>query len=313
MGDGLHDAGGELRCPECERRVFPDQYLKQRFTELRVHVLREGVLAYLRSILQRLGQTVQEMSLGVFRIEIGGDGVDVCIVEYAEPKYLARERAIQHPSCFIAVNPQDFDGRFLEEDWVRRTTLAHVICGTVDLGDLVRLAATGGVPTHVRQASIPVYSKGPTSVIVEPLRPSAPERRFVVEVGPKIVRVEGLKVVAEQAGPRFLLFRALWLSFLSDLKDGLPPEEFHAKPLKKLIEELEEMTNRKSNDEMTVRRAINRLQLDIEQSIRKNRGLPVDREDIIQICPQRSQSEKNYGYRINPFTVVARPFQSNLS
>ncbi len=150
-------------------------------------------------------------------------------------------------------------------------------------------------------------------MIVEPLEPSSPIRRFAVEVGSNIVRVEGVKVVAEQAGIRFVVFNILWDSFLDDLKNGLVADQFHTKSISQVIDELERRTGKNHPDETTVRRALNRLQKDIEATIKRKVGLAIDRQDIIQTCRWTSQSDDNFGYRINPFTVVARPFQANLS
>jgi hypothetical protein len=61
---------------------------------------------------------------------------------------------------------------------------------------------------------------------------------------------------------------------------------------------------------MTVRRTINRLQTDLMTALRKKRGLPVGREDIVETCRWSGQGGHQFGYRINPRTVAARPRQS---
>jgi len=313
VSNDLSDSS-ESRCPECDRRVYPDQYEKRRFAELRSRVSRDGVLAYVGTALATLDSDLRQCVQGVFRLDVDDATVHVCVVEYCEDeRYLSRERAIMHPTCFIAVNSRDFEGRFLAEDWVQRLCLAEVVCRAVNLLEVVRTTAVQDAPALIRQASIPVCGNSRLSVIVEPIQPSTPGRLFTVEVGPNIVRVDDVKVVAKQAGPRFILFSVLWDCFLDDLKAGLAPELFHAKPLRYLINELEAQTGKEYPDETTVRRAINRLQEDITKTIRKQIGLPIDREDIIQTCRKLGQTDDDFGYRINPVSVAARPFRANLS
>lgn len=314
LDERLHDSGGGLRCPECDRPVFPDQYSKRRFSELRVHVLREGVMAHVMGLLSELDAEVREITPGILRLNLGDDAVDVCVVDFCQDeKYIARDRAAVYPTCYLAVNARDFEARFLQEDWVHRALLADVICGATNLNDVVRSAAQHGTPTDIRHASIPVCDKRPLPVVIEPIRPSLGVRRFVVEVGENTVRVEGVKVIAEQAEPRFIIFRSLWERFLEGLRGGLPPADFAAIPVDQLMAELETQTGKDYPDETTVRRTINYLQADIEKRLKQTLGLPVDREDVVQTCKWSGQNDSSFGYRINPFTVAVRPFQRDLS
>jgi hypothetical protein len=120
-------------------------------------------------------------------------------------------------------------------------------------------------------------------------------------------------VVAEQAGPRLFVFRILWQWFLEDLRNGLTADQVRWWPLRKIIGELQTQTEKTYPDEGTVRKVINNLQSDIEMKLRRNVGAPIHREDIIESQPSKGQTDTNYGYRINPFHVVARPFQPDLS
>lgn len=306
--------GREGRCPECERRVFDDQYDKRSHTELRCTVLQEGVLRYVEAELTAIKAPVRHGPTGVFRIDLGQDPVTVCVVDYcSDARYLARERALCQPSCFLAVQPRDFEQRFLAEAWVRKALLSDLVCGTTSLKEMVERAAAEGLPATVQQVSVPIYSGGPSPILVENTATPAPTRHFVVEVGERTVRVEGLEVIAPQAGPRLDLFRTLWDCFLDDLKKGTEPAAFEPKRVGYLAEELSARQNRNYDDEGSVRRLINRLQQDIEEAVKSKLGLAIDREDIIQTCSWSGQGSTQHGYRINPFTVLARPFQTDMS
>jgi len=135
----------------------------------------------------------------------------------------------------------------------------------------------------------------------------------VVECGPNTVVVEGETVVAPQAGTRFDVFRILWDQFLDDMRQAVLPEQHRLINIKDIIKEIEARTEKYVEDETSIRRTINRLQSDIETAIKKKLGLPIDREDIVQTCRWKGQGEGDFGYRINPFTVAARPFLSDRS
>jgi len=310
LDDALDEAGHDLRCPECERPVFPYQYRKRRHREMRTAVSAQGVLAYVPGRLQESAENVREIAAGTYRAEMNGRDVTVCVVDYCgDEKYLARDWARTNPTCYIVVNSKHGDEKFLDEAWVARVSLAQVVCGEVDFKKQLHEVAAAGPPQALRNASIAVYARG-APPIVEPVAPTQLKRRFVLECGPNTVRVEGEVVVAPQAGTRFDVFHILWRQFLEDLKAGSPPANFRALSVNDLDSRLQEEGTR-HDDVTTIRRAINRLQDDIATALRKRLGLPIDRENIVQTCRSRGQEDKDYGYRINPFTVAARPYQGD--
>jgi len=92
-----------------------------------------------------------------------------------------------------------------------------------------------------------------------------------VEVGPKVVRVNGLEVVTGQAKQSFFVFECLWQSFLDDLAKGMVPEKYRATSMKSFADKLEEQSG-SAVDEISVRRLLNRLQIDIEARIKTELG-----------------------------------------
>ena len=59
--------------------------------------------------------------------------------------------------------------------------------------------------------------------------------------------------------------------------------------------------------------SVNLLQTDIEKVLKRTLGLPIGREDVVQTCNWKGQTDSGFGYRINPLSVAARPFQPDLS
>ena len=273
LDDALDEAGHDLRCPECERPVFPYQYRKRRHREMRTAVSAQGVLAYLADRLREAGDRVKDVAAGVYRVEMNGTDLLVCVVDCCgDEKYLARDWARTNLTCYIVVNSKHGEERFLDEAWVARVSLAQIVCGDLDLKKRLQEVAAAGPPQTLRNASVPVYARG-APPIVEPVAPTQPKRRFVVECGPKVVRVEGEVVVAPQAGTRFDVFRVLWDQFLEDLKAGKPPAEFRALSVNNLDSRLQEDGTR-HDDLATIRRAVNRLQDNIATGSRRPRACP---------------------------------------
>ncbi|MBI5135810.1 MAG: hypothetical protein HZA24_00575 [Nitrospirae bacterium] len=308
----LDEGGHEYRCPECERPVFPSRG-KQRHPELRTRVSRPGVHAFVNARLMNLGVNVKQLADGVFKVDLDGMGVVVCIADHcADERYLTREWAARTPTCYIVVNPKDLAERFLKEDWLTAVPLAGIAAGEVDIEETVRQVSEAGPPAAMLTASIPVYTKGARPIVAQPVTPSQPGRRFVVEVGPTEVRVEGETVIAPQAGPRLEIFRALWERFLADCAEGCTVDEFRPFELDDLAGELEARVGKEFADIETVRRTVNRMQTDIEKAVKQRLGMAIDRDDIIQTVRRTGHGKGPNGYRINPSTVAIRPYQADL-
>ncbi|HUT61012.1 MAG TPA: hypothetical protein VNA25_24455 [Phycisphaerae bacterium] len=307
VDDALDEAGHDFRCPECERPVFPGHHRKRRHREMRAAVSAQGVWAYVLQRLQETGDRVKEAATGVYRVELNGQDVTVCVADYCgDEKYLARDWARTNTTCYIVVNSKHADDRFLDEAWVPRISLAQIVCGDVDLKKRLQEVAAAGSPQVLRNASVPVYARG-VPPIVEPVVAAQPERLFVVEFDEEVVRVNGETVVNRQAGPRIAVFRILWRRFLEDLLEQIPPERFRTASLKELLNLMEEEEKNRYNDPDTLRRVVNNLQSDIETAVKRKIGLPIGREDIIQTCRITNQAAVDGGYRINPFSVALRP------
>lgn len=308
--DDLDEQGHEFRCSECERAVFPFSYNKRRHTELRTKVVPDGVAAFVRVELDKLKAEVRDIAEGVVRVELGMTGVYLCLLDYcSDERFHARDWAKTNRTCYVTVDPTHADERFLPDEWLTKVSLADVLAGTIRLDLVVEDLANAGAPSAVADASVPVYSKT-VPVVVADQDATGPRRRFVVEVGPKTVRIEGVEVVAPQAGVRFEAFRILWDRFLDDLRECQSPDDFTVIKLADIVRRLEERMGTRIDDETSIRRAVNRLQADIEKAFKKKVGDPMDREDIVETHRWKGASGGEYGYRINPRTVCARPFQA---
>ncbi|MGN7612742.1 hypothetical protein ACQZV8_11735 [Magnetococcales bacterium HHB-1] len=298
-------------CSDCGRAVFPLSDEKQRFSELRVRINRSGVLTYVESALQGTGAEVQMVQEGVFRVANSPFGTWLCLVDFCkDDQYLTRERAVQMPIGYLAINAKDLERRFLCEEWLKIHSLAEVISGAVNISDWMTEISTPMPPPMVMNTATPIYSRNVLPITAQPPSTNTPERRFVVECGSNVVRIENEQVMAPQSGMRYQIFMVLWERFLEDMKETVVSDAFRPFSIYDLMDEVGKRQDKYLEDETSFRRNINRLQTDLEKTIKKRLGLPIDRTDIIETCSAHG-GNREHGYRLNPRTVIARPFQLN--
>ncbi len=311
LKDGLDDDNHEFRCPECERPVFPFLEEKHRFRELRAWIQRQGILSFVLAEMAKAELGVQELGQGVYRCAVGPMGTILCIADYCrDQQYLTREWASRVSTGYLAVNPHDLQHRFFQEDWLNILPLGAVASGEVRLAEWIREVASKPPPAMMANASLPIYSRTVLPVAVSLPGPVPTVRRFVVECSDNMVWIEGERVVAPQAGMRYDIFRVLWDRFLEDMKNGASSDAYRPISVYDLMEAVSTRQGKFLEDETTVRRTVNRLQEDMETAVKKKLGLPIDRHDIVETLPWKGTREGEYGYRLNPRTVIVRPLQS---
>ncbi|MBF0165621.1 MAG: hypothetical protein HQM01_14155 [Magnetococcales bacterium] len=310
LRDGLDEGGDEFRCPECERPVYPFMYNKRRHQELRSRVRPDGVLAFLREELEAIGN-FRQMADGVFRVETDSGEVLICVVELCrDSRYLSRDHARMHPTVFVGTDSRNLTERLLPEPWLIRVSIADLVAGDEDLRDLLEEALDQRMPSALINASVPVYNKlVPAFVHEAPV--ATPRRPFMVEFTPERLAIENIVVATVRADMRLQAFAILWKRFLEDLSAGHPPDDFRVTSLSDLANLIDDGSREDAMDELNVRRAINRLQQELMEGIRRELGLPIGREDVIQnLRADDGRRRRRSGYRINPHTVLPRAASS---
>ncbi|MBF0311720.1 MAG: hypothetical protein HQL56_19590 [Magnetococcales bacterium] len=305
LQEGLDEGDDVFRCPECERPVYPFLHGKRRHAEVRSKVKPEGVAAFLHDELDSMG-AVRRMVEGVFRVEMGSGEALVCLVELCrDSRYLSRDHARMHPILFVAIDARNLKERFLPDSWLVRASLAELVSGTADLASLLEDLLARETPSTLLSASLPVYDKVVPALLPSPA--SGPHRRqFMVEFGADRLLVEDSVVATAKAGMQLQVFGILWQRFLEDLAMGRPPDDFRPISLKELTNIIDPGDRIEAIDELNVRRAINRLQQDLLDGVRRNLGLPIERDDIIENIRGECHRRKGTGYRINPRKVLPK-------
>lgn len=310
LEDGQDEDGNEIRCPACDRAVRPYALNKRRQRVVQTSRSQPGVLSWVRARLEEVASAVTDVDGGAFRAEgFGALGVLMCVVDADGPASRANSArfAATNHVCYVTMNSQVSDGRFLPDKWVCRLSLADLVSGSVDLRQVLTDLAAAPQPTSISTADPQVYAKGHVPVITE-VKPKA-RRLFVVELGDNVVRVNGEVVVNTQAKPRLALFKLLWEQFVTDLSKGTPAADFTAFSVKKLMTAMK-AAGHVYGDEGSLRKLINNLQSDIETAVKRKLGTPISREDVVETCRMEGQSDASGGYRLNPVSVAIRPFRA---
>lgn len=301
---GLDENENAFACPICDRPVYPDGDSKEQFSKLTIELQEAGAEAFLASMAtEAFGQkNVRRLDSGVYRVDADGDEVTLILIDTMGRRYNKLQSLGERRWLLVLADTNTPPARLPAESWLAKVTLAELISGARSLADCVRQALCDDQP-RVVTSSIPIFSAN-RPILTEP--PTAPQtgRQFVVELKANTVIVDGLVVVNPQAGPRYQIFEMLWRLFVEDLAKGLPAEDFNRIGIRAIMNALEQ------NDEGNTRRVINNLQNTIVDQVRKQRGSSIDREDVVQTCKMKDQSDTSAGYRINPFTVVIRPRQA---
>lgn len=302
--DGLDENEDAFVCPSCDRPVYPRSDGKEVFSELTVELVDAGVERHVAGLLaETFGKdNVRQLDSGVYRVDADGGEATVCIVDTMGQRHNRLQSLSERCHVLVQADSNTPATRLPAESWLMKVTLAELIAGTRSIAGCVHEALAGDEPRTVT-STIPIFSANrPIQPTVE--RPPAKGRRFVVEVRENTVLVEDVVVVNPQAGPRHKLFTLLWDRFVADLAKRRAPGDFTRLSVASIADELgyEDVGN--------ARRLVNNLQSDIADQVRKQLGLPIDREDIVETCRMKGQSDDEAGYRLNPFIVAIRPPQA---
>lgn len=312
LDESIDRAGEGYQCPSCDRRVYPGS--KQRFQALQCHVRPEGVKLWLESNLSKAKCIFKEIEPWFYRVDTGEAEVYLCVVDYCEAHTkMTREWAIaqDNRAVWMSVNPRGRSERTIPEAWLRCVSLSELLSGDAYLPSILKEQSESQRPSASGNAALPIYTKGRCyPQAFEPVAPPHPERVFIIEVRDKEVQVNGQMVIPANATTGNRLFRMLYRQFVEDLTSGTPLEEYGAMNTDALCNALYDETGEEHADPDVVRKAVNRTQAKIEKVIKRETGAAIDRHDIIQTQRWKGIGEGDYGYRLNPYSVVIRPDQS---
>ncbi|MEX0725882.1 MAG: hypothetical protein WD065_06410, partial [Planctomycetaceae bacterium] len=136
------------------------------------------------------------------------------------------------------------------------------------------------------------------------------QRQFMVEIVDDAILVDGVSVLAKQAGTQYDVMVFLWEEFRNNLAASTSVEDFEWFSVGQIADGIVQRRRKVAIDDLAnVRRAIARLQDNMRQTILRQTGTPISQSDIVEGAVQSGASDQE-GYRINPRTVLPRPKQT---
>ena len=208
----IYLSASPLCCTECNRDIDPDECAGR--VEHAISLSWERISAWVQAELRKTCRCVQQKSDGVFVATTGAVEVFVCIADMTQDsQYSRRNWAAEVRTCYIVVDTQGLSERFLKEEWLTPTSLSSLLSGETELSAVLGKAVGCPIPAPAGTASIPIYSKGIRPLCAEPPRTVA-ERRFVVQVLSKTVRINGIEVVTPRQDLAIRFFACFGNAFL---------------------------------------------------------------------------------------------------
>lgn len=109
------------------------------------------------------------------------------------------------------------------------------------------------------------------------------------------IYINNIKIIGKYAVSRLNVMHVLLAQFLQDFKNGLPAEEYQFLNINQLAERLD-FNSAIHNLEHKIRRPLNRIMKTIKEEL-------FEELNIIEIAGWPGYSNKEHGYRLNPFIL----------
>jgi hypothetical protein len=293
--------GGDYRCPECERIVFPEADRKQEFDTLGVQLRQAGIEAFLISACGELASGRSFVG-GVLTLSVQQINAAVCLVDYcSEAHWLGRGFGINQRCVYVTVGPE-VAPRILREDAVAHVELVDVLLGLKDLPATI-IERVSRLPAALANVDPLVYALGARPIASEP--ENRPGRHiFHVWLSPAGFLVDGLLALRATRTTANLIMRVLTQRLTDAIRTGGSLQPMSADDLADAVEEI----TGDVQDADTIRRQISRMRKDITDTIHRT-GTPIGEHDIIETVSRSGAEAGGEGYRLNPATVALMHFE----
>lgn len=295
IADDFDESCDDLVCEECGRYILPITHQKQRFHVVSLSLQKQAILQWLESELKKF--TFKNQSSGVYHVLLDNGFVTVILPDFIDkPSYLAVDRLKAQPTLIITL----------------RKTLPHLPLDitTIRLSDLMserlslkqglHMAMDHGVPKEIPNVSkqiLPFVSLHQPKLAEKPIT-------YSITIDSEGIFVGGINVIGKQAPSRIQIFRILLEQYWRDFEEGKPKEMHTPLNLNQIAERLEPHMGLIDDLEQQIRRPLNKMQKTIEETLAKELGVNIKRDDIIQTLGWPGFKKQEYGYRLNPFNLV---------
>ncbi len=296
--------GGDYRCPECERIIFPEADRKQEFDTLGVQLQQAGIEAFLINACGELASGRPFVG-GVLTLPLESINAFVSIVDYCtDERWLRRSTAAGQPCVYVTVGP-DKASQLLDDEAIARVELVDILLGAKDLQALLVDRASRG-PALLLNVDMPVHALGARPIAVEPREPAEPRRIFHLRLSSEGLLVDGLLAIrVQRRDTAMAIMRVFMETYATAAASGRAVEPMTANALANAIDP----TAEKFDDADSIARHIPRIRKSIIDIVRQNTGEPIGEHDIIETVSRSSADGEAEGYRLNPRTVALGPVE----
>ncbi len=295
IADDFDESCDDLVCEECGRYILPITHQKQRFHVVSLSLQKQAILQWLESELKKF--TFKNQSSGVYHILLDSGFVTMILPDFIDnPSCLAVDKLKAQPTLIVTL----------------RKTLPHLPLDitTIRLSDLMserlslkqglHMAMDHGVPKEIPNVSkqiLPFVSLHQPKLAEKPIT-------YSITIDSEGIFVGGINVIGKQAPSRIQIFRILLEQYWRDFEEGKPKEMHTPLNLNQIAERLEPHMGLIDDLEQQIRRPLNKMQKTIEETLAKELGVNIKRDDIIQTLGWPGFKKQEYGYRLNPFNLV---------
>lgn len=283
-------------CENCNRDILPNTYKKQRFHRLSVYLNPEKIMNWFEGQLSTTHFMWQKVERGVYYIGGQGEFVNLIVLDFCtNPTFLTIDRLRVNPTVLVILR-KNIPNIPLDLPIVE---MVDLFCQHRTLIEIFQEAVQRGVPELIPNTSMQILHTS-----LEQIEPAREKELLELQLVEGSLYVNNIEILNKKAVACMKVFRILFEQFLHDCKKELPPEKHTLLSITKIEKHLN--LDQEADPEHHIRKPLNTIQRTIKTTLAKKLGLNIERNDVIQTVGWPGSSRKDYGYRINPFTVVVR-------
>lgn len=296
IDEDFDEACDNIICENCNRDILPNTYKKQRFHRLSVYLNPERIMEWFESQLSDSNFMWQKVERGVYYI--GGQGNLIILDFCTNPTFLTIDRLRANPTVLVILRKNIPDIPLS----LPIVEMVDLFCQRKTLIEIFQEVVKRGVPELIPNTSMQILAT--SYVPLKRVEPAAVKKLLELQFVESTVYINDIEVINEKAKSCLNVFRALFKQFLNDCKNELPPEKYTLLSINELGKSLG--LGLEVDLEHYIRKPLNTIQRTVKATLAKKLGLNIKRNDVIQTLGWPGSSRKDYGYRINPFTVTIK-------
>lgn len=288
----------DMICEDCCRYILPNTHQKQRFHLLSTNLNLEKVEDWFENLLRTSQLIWRKAAEGIYHVSCRNNIVSLIVLDLCtDPVHLTIDKLRIQPTVLVTVREMIPDLP-LALPIVKMTDL---FCEYKTLNEILFEAVEEGVPELISNASQQIFP----IILLKEAKQELPKKALQLKFTGGAIYINDIEVVNKRAKLCISIFDILFKQFLHDFSNDVPKEEHKPLSIEKIADRLNfhaEITDL----EQQIRYPLNKVQRTIKEKLANQLGLGIEREDVIQTIGWPELACKEYGYRLNPFTLTLK-------